>query len=204
MSNLTFNKDCIKPNIPLKWQVKFEESEMTRRINQSTYKQQPKVREILDMLEQIEYSEHIQRQVDDFKNQRNHKRKERHKRDRKNMCRIPGHNHKWKDCPMNRANAKRQENNVNEKGAHRDDDNIIEQEDFSIVRENNILNFVEDSSDNEVSTKDSTTVLDINNVKGMMSQIQKRMKRNPMTKVKQYMQVAYLSSKMKMARHRST
>ena len=146
MSNLTFNKDYIESNIPLEWRAKFEESEITRRINRSIDRQQPKVGEILDVLEKIENSEQIQKKVDNLKNRKNDKCRERHERDRKNMCRIAGHKHEWKDFPLNRANAKQQENNVNEKETHWDDDDIIEQEDFSIVRENNVLSFVEDSS----------------------------------------------------------
>lgn len=36
MSNLVFNKDCIKSNIPLEWRVNFEESDISRKINRST------------------------------------------------------------------------------------------------------------------------------------------------------------------------
>ena len=161
MSNLTFNKDCIKSSIPLEWPVTFEESEITRNINQSIHQQQPKVREILDVLEQIENSEQIQKQVEDLKNRRKDKHKDRHGGDRTNMCRIPGHNHKWKDCLMSPANTNQQEHNAHEKETHQDDDDIIEQEDFSMRRKHNILNFMEDSSNSEASIKDSTIVPDI-------------------------------------------
>ena len=57
MSNLVYNKDCIKSKIPLEWRVKFEESDISRKINRSTDRQQPKVREMLDIFEQIENSE---------------------------------------------------------------------------------------------------------------------------------------------------
>ena len=91
MDELTFNQDVIKENIPLEWVVDFEKSSTARAINRSTAKNQPALREVLDELEQIEASEQVKRRVENLKEKHGDRRNYGDKK--KNMCRIPGHNH---------------------------------------------------------------------------------------------------------------
>ena len=57
----------------------------------------------------------------------NYRNKFQHK---KNMCRIPGHDHEWKDCPKNRFNkVKKEENNT----VSDDDSSSVSSSDESMI-----------------------------------------------------------------------
>ena len=139
----------VKENIPIDWVIDFEKLDVTSRINRNAMREQPRIREIMDQLEQIEASEHVQKRIDDLKIERskqrdNNKNQDRDRKNngnerRKNMCRIPGYNHEWKDCPNNPKNKRNRKNNANEREENQKDE-PIESDDFFIERESFVMN----------------------------------------------------------------
>ena len=51
------------------------------------------------------------------------------------MCRKPGHNHEWKDCPDNPRNKNNHENNANERDDTSRDEREIEDREFNMIEE---------------------------------------------------------------------
>ena len=113
-------------------------------------------------------TQRIQKKVDDIKNRKMDRRKDRNAKEfRKNMCRIPGHNHEWKDCQDNPRNAKKQENHAIEKECKKEEDVFSEEDDYYMEVEPetdgvNAMDFVENDNEIGSTTQDNSNVLEPN------------------------------------------
>ena len=88
---------------------------------------QPRNYQFIAQLEQIEIAEVMKRKIENVRKrgnnnfQRNGNDGSHRDRNRKNVCRKPGHHHEWKDCPDNPHN-KRYNRNKNESNSNKRDD----------------------------------------------------------------------------------
>jgi len=64
------------------------------------------------------------------------------------MCKKPGHNHEWKDCPDNPRNKNNHENNTNVRDDTSRDERDIEDREFNMIEEvEHDVNLIEDDKE---------------------------------------------------------
>jgi len=138
----TFNIECIAKNLPLEWKIEFERADISTKIKRSVPTSQPRSYAIIAQLEQIERAEAMKREIENLRkrNNNNYQRNGNNNRNtrngnKKNMCRKPGHNHEWKDCPDNPRNKNNHENNANERDDTSRDEREIEDREFNMIEE---------------------------------------------------------------------
>ena len=154
----TFNIKCIPRNLPLEWKIKFKRADISTRIKNNVPTSQPRNYQIIAQLEQIKRAEVMKREITNVRSKRNYNYNNNQHRGnsnywKRNMCRKPGYNHEWKDCPDNPRNKNNNKNNSNERDDNSRDKHKNKDREFYMIEEiknENEMHLIQD--DEEITT----------------------------------------------------
>ena len=123
-------RECVVPNMPNEWLKDFIKD---------GYDAKKSLREVKIALENCERLESILNKNGNhngnFRNKNNRFNNNKgYNRNKGNKCRIPGHDHDWKDCPNNPRNKKN--NNEQHKNENEDDDSQYWSDECEMIRDN--------------------------------------------------------------------
>ena len=124
------------------------------------------IKEFTSNVENFEEYERKFHANNDNRNRNNYKGNFRKHQNKKNMCRIPGHDHEWKDCPKNRYNTvkKEENNNISDDSSDSSSDESMRMMDYDSVSDEEDLKITEllikyvDCDDSNNSDEEDTNI----------------------------------------------